>query len=77
VVTSTDILTFFRTQSFERLARLVITISADDAKMFTFLDLGIFVAVGNVLILKVKILSSLQSRLLFYPNSVTKHEYGR
>jgi hypothetical protein len=29
-VTSTDILTFFRTQSFERLARLVITISADD-----------------------------------------------
>jgi hypothetical protein len=31
VVTSTDILTFFRTQSFERLARLVITISADDA----------------------------------------------
>jgi hypothetical protein len=30
VVTSTDILTFFRTQSFERLARLVITISADD-----------------------------------------------
>jgi hypothetical protein len=45
--------------------------------MFSFLDLGIFVAVGNVLILKVKILSSLQSRLLFYPNSVTKHEYGR
>jgi hypothetical protein len=34
--------------------------------MFTFLDLGIFVAVGNVLILKVKI--------LFYPNSVTKHD---
>jgi hypothetical protein len=32
------------------------------------------VAVGNVLILKVKIRSSL---LLFYPNSVTKHEYGR
>jgi hypothetical protein len=30
VVTSTDILTFFRTQSVERLARLVITISADD-----------------------------------------------
>jgi hypothetical protein len=45
--------------------------------MFTFLHLGIFVAVGNVLILKVKIWSSLQSRLLFYPNSVTKHEYGR
>jgi hypothetical protein len=37
VVTSTDILTFFRTQSFERLARLVITISADDAcKYFIF-----------------------------------------
>jgi hypothetical protein len=32
-VTSTDILTFFRTQSFERLARLVITISADDDKI--------------------------------------------
>jgi hypothetical protein len=31
-VTSTDILTFFRTQSFERLARLVITISADDGQ---------------------------------------------
>jgi hypothetical protein len=45
--------------------------------MFTFLDLGIFVAVGNVIILKVKIGSSLQSRLLFYSNSVTKHEYGR
>jgi hypothetical protein len=45
--------------------------------MFTFLDFGIFVAVGNVLILEVKILSSLQSRLLFRPNFVTKHEYER
>jgi hypothetical protein len=34
-------------------------------------------AVGNILILKVKIRSSLQSRLLFYPSSVTKHEYER
>jgi hypothetical protein len=42
--------------------------------MFTLVDLGIFVAVGNILILKVKIWSS---RLLFYPNSVTKDEYGR
>jgi hypothetical protein len=45
--------------------------------MFTFLDLGIFVAVGNVLILKMKIKSSFESRLFFYPNSVAKHEYGR
>jgi hypothetical protein len=43
-------------------------------KMFTLINLGIFVAVGNALILKVKIWSR---RLLFYPNSVTKHEYGR
>jgi hypothetical protein len=30
-------------------------LSRFQTKMFTFLDLGIFVAVGNVLILKVKI----------------------